>query len=112
MAKTSQAQIKASIAHNQKKDSITIRPDKETGLKIRTAAQEVGESVTTYILEAVRRRMEQEQSTQAQAAEDTMPRNTAAEETEDFDEMPQSTPAVVPEEEVTFENLFNDNIGG
>lgn len=68
----SEAQIRASVAHNKKKDSITIRPSKEDGAQIRKAAEQAGESVTTYILESVRRRMEQEQQNgQLSAATDT-----------------------------------------
>ena len=57
----SDAQIRASVNHNKKMGSITIRPSKELDQEIRAAAQAAGESLTTYILEAVRRRMEQEQ---------------------------------------------------
>lgn len=56
----SEAQIRASIKWNRSQDSITIRPSKETGEKIRAAAADCGESVTAYILNAVRRRMELE----------------------------------------------------
>lgn len=56
----SEAQIRASIKWNRSQDSITIRPSKETGEKIRAAAADCGESVTAYILNAVRRRMESE----------------------------------------------------
>lgn len=56
----SDAQIRASVAHNKKMGSITLRPSKELGEQIRQAAQEAGESLSGYILEAVRRRMEQE----------------------------------------------------
>ena len=51
------AQIKASVKHNREKDSITIRPDKETGAKIRRAAEEGGVSVTEYILTAIKEHM-------------------------------------------------------
>ena len=59
----SDAQIRASVAHNKKMGSITLRPSKELDEQIRQAAQEAqeaGESLSGYILEAVRRRMEQE----------------------------------------------------
>ena len=53
----SDAQIRASVAHNTKMGSITLRPPKELDEQIRQAAQQAGESLTAYILEAVRRRM-------------------------------------------------------
>lgn len=49
----SKSQSKASIKHNKTKDSITIRPSKEIGLKIRAAAKERGISVTELILQAI-----------------------------------------------------------
>lgn len=49
----SEAQSKASIKHNKKKDSITIRPSKEVGAKIRSSAKERGISVTDFILKAI-----------------------------------------------------------
>lgn len=58
----SNAQIRASVAHNKKMGSITLRPSKELDEQIRQAAAQSGESLTAYILEAVRRRMEQERS--------------------------------------------------
>lgn len=53
----SDAQIRASVAYNKKMGSITLRPPKELDEQIRQAAQQAGESLTAYILEAVRRRM-------------------------------------------------------
>lgn len=49
----SEAQSKASIKFNRSRDSITIRPDKETGARIRRAAEERGITVTELILKAV-----------------------------------------------------------
>ena len=49
----SEAQTKASVKHNKKKDSITIRPDKETGAKIRSVAEQRGISVTELIMTAL-----------------------------------------------------------
>ena len=54
----SEAQTKASVKYNKKKDSITIRPDKETGAKIRQAAETAGVSVTEFILTALKEYME------------------------------------------------------
>lgn len=53
----SEAQIRASIKWNRSRDSITIRPPEEIGEKIRAAAADCGESVTAYILDAVREKM-------------------------------------------------------
>ena len=50
----SEAQTKASVKHNKKKDSITIRPDKETGAKIRSVAGQRGISVTGLIMTALK----------------------------------------------------------
>ena len=56
----SDAQIRASVAHNKKMGSITLRPSKKLDEQIRQAAQAAGESLSGYILEAVCCRMEQE----------------------------------------------------
>lgn len=50
----SEAQTKASVKYNKKKDSITIRPDKETGARIRSAAEQRGISVTELIMTALK----------------------------------------------------------
>lgn len=50
----SEAQTKASVKYNRKKDSITIRPDKETGERIRNAAEQCGISATELILTALK----------------------------------------------------------
>ena len=46
--------------HVAKLDQIMIKPYKEEGQRIRTAADQAGQSVTAYILQAVRERMERE----------------------------------------------------
>ena len=46
--------------YQEKRDSIMLRPSKEDGLVIRSAAKEAGQSVQAYILHAVRERMERE----------------------------------------------------
>lgn len=61
----SDAHIRASIKWNRNQDSITIRPPKETGEAIRASAKAAGESVTAYILGAVRMRMEQERGAES-----------------------------------------------
>lgn len=57
---TSQAQIKANVAYNRRHDSITIRPDKEEGARIRGAAAQAGQSVQAYILDTLRARMDRD----------------------------------------------------
>ena len=48
-----EAQIRASTKYNRKQDTITVRADKETGKKIRDAAERQGVSVKEFILAAV-----------------------------------------------------------
>lgn len=48
---TSEAQKKASIKHNQKMDSITLRPSKDVGQKIRDAAAREGKPLQRFILD-------------------------------------------------------------
>lgn len=50
----SDAQRRASIKWNRSRDNIVIRPDKETGTKIRKAAAERGMSVQQFILDALK----------------------------------------------------------
>lgn len=57
---TSQAQIQASIRYNRSKDSITIRPDKEAGAQIRSDAEQAGQSIQQYILQACAERRERD----------------------------------------------------
>ena len=54
------AQIKASVKYNRKQDNIMIRPSKDEGTAIRTAANIAGQSVQAYILQAIRERMERD----------------------------------------------------
>lgn len=49
----SDAQKRAAAKWKASRDSITIRPDKETGTAIRTAAADSGLSVQQFILKAV-----------------------------------------------------------
>lgn len=56
----SDAHKRASAKWNQSRDSITIRPTKETGAAIRAAAAAAGLSVQKYILKAVSHLMESE----------------------------------------------------
>ena len=55
---TSEAQKRAVLKWNKTRDTMTIRPDKETGAAIRAAAAEAGQSNQQYILQATRERME------------------------------------------------------
>lgn len=48
-----EAQIRASTKYNRNQDTITVRVDKETGKKIRDAAERQGVSVKEFILAAV-----------------------------------------------------------
>ena len=56
----SEAQIRAAVKHNRSMDSITIRPDKETGAPIRKAAAEAGQPVQRFIVQACMERMERD----------------------------------------------------
>lgn len=51
---------KANDRYNARCDSITIRPLKDKGTAIRTAAQMAGESLQGYILKAIDDRMERD----------------------------------------------------
>lgn len=57
----SQAQSRASTKYNQKLNSITIRVDKETGAKIREAAESRGMSLKEFLLMAVKPYIEEKQ---------------------------------------------------
>jgi hypothetical protein len=49
----SEAQKKANAAYNRRQDNIMIRPDKETGARIRAAAAAAGLSVQRFVIDAV-----------------------------------------------------------
>lgn len=55
---TSEAQKRANIAYNRRQDAIMLRPDKETGARIRAAAQEAGKPLQRFILDAVLEKMD------------------------------------------------------
>ena len=59
---STEAQKRASTNYNRKQDNIMIRPTKEEGATIRAAAASAGQSVQAYVLQAVRERMEREQT--------------------------------------------------
>ena len=54
------AQRAAVLRHQAKLDRIVIQPEKEEGTIIRQAAANVGQSVQGYILQAIKERMERE----------------------------------------------------
>lgn len=56
------AQKRASTNYNRKQDNIMVRPSKEEGAAIRSAAAAAGKSVQGYVLEAVREKMERERA--------------------------------------------------
>lgn len=66
-----EAQIRAAVKQNKKKDSITLRPTKEEGREIRQAAEDAGKSLQGYILDAVRQYMDSYINDDRQAAEHT-----------------------------------------
>lgn len=49
-------------AYNAKCDAIMLRPRKEAGQEIRSAAAAAGQSLQGYILQAVRERMERDRA--------------------------------------------------
>ena len=55
-----EAQRRASINYNKRQDNIMIRSSKEEGTIIRQAAANAGQSVQGYILQAIKERMERE----------------------------------------------------
>ena len=56
--KGTEAEKRAVREYQKRQDNIMIRPSKEEGARIRTAAAEAGQSVQAYILQAIRDRME------------------------------------------------------
>ena len=56
----SDAHKRASYKWNSSRDNIMIRPSKEEGQQIRDAAAKAGQSVQTYVLDAVRERMKED----------------------------------------------------
>lgn len=54
---STEAEKRAVLNYQRKRDNIMIRPDKEEGQQIRQAAAAAGQSVQQYILDAVRMRM-------------------------------------------------------
>ena len=50
---TSEAQKRANAAYNRRQDNIMLRPSKEDGARIRTAAADAGKSVQRFCLDLV-----------------------------------------------------------
>ena len=57
----SEAHKKASAKWNSSRDNILIRPDKETGARIRASAAEAGLSVQRFILSALSEYMKKDE---------------------------------------------------
>lgn len=56
------AHNRATVKYNRERvDRITVKPDKETGARIRAAAQAAGQPLQRYILDAVLSRMAADQ---------------------------------------------------
>lgn len=55
----SEARKKANTEYNRRRDNIMIRPTKEDGAKIRSAAADAGKSVQRYILDILMEKIEQ-----------------------------------------------------
>lgn len=58
----SEKKAASNARHIAKLDQIMIRPSKDAGAEIRTAAAAAGQSVQGYILQAIRDRMEKEKA--------------------------------------------------
>lgn len=54
---STEAEKRAVLNYQRKRDNIMIRPDKDEGQQIREAAAAAGQSVQQFILSAVRMRM-------------------------------------------------------
>lgn len=55
----SEARKKANTEYNKRRDNIMIRPTKEDGAKIRSAAADAGKSVQRYILDILMEKIDQ-----------------------------------------------------
>ena len=53
-----EAQTRAAVKHNRTRDAITLRITKEEGAQVRQAAADAGQTVTAYIMDAVRERLD------------------------------------------------------
>ena len=61
MPKLPQSRIDANVRYNRSRDQLVLRPDKDTGARIRAAAAAAGQPLQRYILDAVLSRMAADQ---------------------------------------------------
>lgn len=64
-----EAQKRSNIAYNRRQDSITIRPSKDDGAQIRSAAAAAGQPVQVYIMQACKERMQRDGFTPPDSAD-------------------------------------------
>ena len=74
----SEAHKRASYKYNSSRDSITIRPEKEDGAKLRMAAATAGQSIQKFVMQACRERMARDSA--AVAADEAVSSAGAAQE--------------------------------
>ena len=65
----SEAKKQANARWNASKDNIMIRPNKDDGAKIRKAADNAGQSLQQYILQATHERMERDNQERSDSVE-------------------------------------------
>lgn len=68
-----EARKRANAAYNRRQDSITIRPSREDGAAIRTAAAAAGQPVQVYIKQACFERMQRDGFTPPEATDADQP---------------------------------------
>lgn len=68
-----EAQKRGNAAYNRRQDSITIRPSKQDGAAIRTAAAAAGQPVQVYIKQACFERMQRDGFTPPEATDADQP---------------------------------------
>lgn len=68
-----EAQKRGNAAYNRRQDSITIRPSREDGAAIRTAAAAAGQPVQVYIKQACFERMQRDGFTPPEATDADQP---------------------------------------
>ena len=68
-----EARKRANAAYNRRQDSITIRPSREDGAAIRTAAAAAGQPVQVYIKQACFERMQRDGFTLPEATDADQP---------------------------------------
>lgn len=73
----SDAQKRAAVAYNRRRDSITIRPSKDDGGVVRAAAAAAGQPVQVYIMQACKERMQRDGFTPPEAPKEGESQNGA-----------------------------------